>query len=95
MIHTGTKSVTAAGTAEALVSSHTPAAWVIVAAKRGNTNYVYVGDSTVTSSNGIPLAPGNNLPMPMMGGPNCYDLFGVYVDADTNGDGVNFFYGRT
>jgi len=86
-----TKTVTSAGTAEALTSSSVLASSVIIRAMEDNTGYVYVGDSTVSSSTGaleqrttIAFGGDNNV--------GTIDLADVYVDADTNGDGVDIWY---
>ena len=93
-INTGSKNVTAAGTAEALTSTRTIATWVIIQAKSGNTNAVYVGDSTVSSTNGHRLIATNTMPMFPGGGGNYINLANVYIDAAVNGEGVIFTYGK-
>ena len=96
MIYTGSKTVTAAGTAEALASVKTMCAWVVIQPMSDNTNNVYIGDSTVSSSDGVWLDNdlGQSLTLPQAGVPLYIDLNLVYVDADTSGEGVVFLYGR-
>lgn len=85
------KAVATAGTALQLIVASTPCKYVMVSADLGNTNPVVVGGSTVVaasgSQRGIVLVPGND--------PVRIDISNVnllYVDAQTNGDAVTFFY---
>ena len=95
MIYDGNKTVAAAGTAEALMSSRTPASWVTVQALLTNTSSVYVGASTVDSGRGIELPSAlDSWSIPELGGPTYLDLSTIYVDAAVNGEGVKFIYGR-
>lgn len=103
MLHIGAKTVAAAGTAEPLASTHTPAMWVRVQAKVGNTGYIYVGDSTVAAANGQVLvrsSTGQETPhldhvlFPPCGNALIYDLALIYIDASVNAEGVNFAYGK-
>lgn len=94
MVHSGSKSVAAAGTREALVRTRTPAAWVIVQATQTNTGKVYVGGNTVAVGAGVTLAsPGDSVTFPYQGGLGAYDLKEIYVDAEVNGEGVDYDYG--
>ena len=79
----GQKSVTTAGTAVALASS-TEIISVVIKAKSGNTGNIYVGDSTVDSSTGYILGPGDAVSFDMT------DLAAVYIDSDVNGEGVSW-----
>ena len=82
------KTVTAAGTAEALSSSGQRVKSVSVIAKAGNTGQVYVGGSDVASTTNDGLAPGDTLMIPSV---NWLDLKDVYVDVDVSGEGVEFY----
>ena len=95
MIYTGTKTVAAAGTAEPLSATKLMACWLIVQGKVGNSDKVYVGDSTVSAANGICLDEVllNHVTFPEMQGGYYIDLGQVYVDAAANDDDVNFIYG--
>lgn len=75
------KDVTTAGTAEALASTQLCLA-VTVRAKSANTGNVYVGGSAVDSTDGFPLAAGEAITLFVQ------DLADVYLDVDTNGEGV-------
>ncbi len=88
----GRKTVAASGTAEALVASSTPCKYVLVSALLGNTNPVTVGDSGVkaatgSTQEGVILIPGNP--------PERFDITDIanlFVDSQTNGEGVAFAY---
>lgn len=89
-INDGTKSVTTAGTAEALVASSTACRMVEIQAMAGNTNNIAVGSSTVVatagSERGLVLAPSQSVAIRVK------DLNDIYIDAVTNGEGVSFAY---
>jgi len=81
----GRKTVTAAGTAEPLVASYTYLqSGITITALTGNTNNVYVGDSAVGSGNGHILDADDSIFLEIR------DLNTVYIDTDTNGEGVSF-----
>lgn len=86
----GRKTVAAAGTEEALVSTSTPAKYLIVQALKGNTNDVTVGtvgvDGALATRDGIALSAGDFVPLFVD------NLNQVYVDAITNGEGVSYVY---
>lgn len=97
----GTKTVTTAGTRVPLVaaaSSATPFSSLIIQAKHGNTGYIYVGDSTVSSTLGIeigiPVASSTPPSLEISSGDelNISDLSEVYIDSSINGEGVNYLY---
>ena len=81
------KTVTTAGTAEALSSSQRVRSLTIVA-KSTNTGRVYVGGSDVASSTNAGLAAGDSLEIPVV---TWLDLADIYIDVDTNGEGVDFY----
>ena len=85
----GRKTVTAAGTAEALASS-TTIKQVIITAETDNTDIVVVGGSTVVAAvgtrRGTPLYPGDTV---IFDGD---DLAEFYIDSIVNGEGVTFTY---
>lgn len=89
-IRDGRKTVTAAGTAERLVSSNTSCRKVTIMAELDNTGYIVVGDSTVVATpatrRGIPLSAGVSLTL------DVEDLYAIYIDAETSGDGVTYLY---
>ena len=81
------KTVTAAGTAEALHSGQR-VTQVTIIAKAGNTGQVYVGGSDVASTTNDGLDAGDTLDIVASGS---LDLKDIYIDADTNGEGVDFY----
>lgn len=83
-IRNGKKTVSTPGTAVAIVSTNTPVVAVVVQALAGNTGLVYIGDSSVDSTNGMELQAGQAT------GIAIDDLSKVYVDADDADDGVSF-----
>ena len=82
------KTVTAAGTAEALASTQRVRSLTIVA-KDNNTGRIYVGGSDVASTTNRGLQAGDVLTHTSAGG--WLDLADVYVDADVSGEGVDFY----
>ena len=80
----GQKTVAAAGTAEAVVSSETDYNMVQINALPTNTGNVYIGDSSVSSSTGYVLDAGDTIILPIK------DLSTIYVDADTAGEGISW-----
>ena len=86
-IISGQKSVTTAGTAVALSSNTSTIKAVMIKANSGNTNNIYVGNDgagDVSSSNGYILAAGEEIIV------YCDSLTEIYLDADTNGEGVSY-----
>ena len=83
-IRNGKKTVTTAGTRVALVGSSTSCAAVIIRALSANTGTIYVGDSSVSSSNGHTLSAGESVGLAIN------DLASVYIDSSVNGEGVTF-----
>ena len=81
------KTVTAAGTAEALAASKRVRSVTIIA-KASNTGQAYVGGSDVASTTNDGLDPGDELEIPSE---NWLDLADIYIDVDTNGEGVDFY----
>jgi hypothetical protein len=91
----GSKTVTTAGTRVQLSSTPTIVYGLSIQAKAANSGNIYVGDSTVSSSNGHILDAGVELelvPPQIRGIDGEMLLSDVYLDADTNGDGVIFSY---
>jgi hypothetical protein len=80
----GQKTVTTAGTRVALVASTTSCSAVIIRALDTNTGIIYVGNSSVSSSNGHRLLPGESV------GLSINDLSSIYLDSSVNGEGVSY-----
>jgi hypothetical protein len=90
------KTVTAAGTAEALTSTDLRPAEVVISAESSNTGAMYVGDSTVSSSTyAKQLAPGESFILTSgdsYDGASGWKLTSIFVDSAVNGDGVSVGY---
>ena len=82
------KTVTAAGTAEALGTSQRVRS-ITVVAKDNNTSRVYVGGSDVASTTNRGLGAGDVLTHTSASG--WLDLADVYVDVDVSGEGVDYY----
>ena len=82
------KTVAAAGTAEALSSSSQRVRSLTIIAKASNTGQAYIGGSDVDSNTNDGLAPGDALEIPSE---NWLDLADIYIDVDTNAEGVDFY----
>ncbi len=91
-LQSGSKDVAAAGTAERLAASRTPAVWVIVQAKSGNTGTIFLGGAAVADGNGGELAAGDSVKLSRNTEFEDYDLYDIWVDTDSAGDGVVFLY---
>ena len=84
----GQKLVATAGTAEALVASTRRVKRVQIVALSSNTKPVYVGGSDVASTTNGGLAASGSISLEAEG---WMDLNGIYVDADVDGEGVDFY----
>ena len=86
-INDGRKTVTTAGSAEALASS-TTVRYVVVSAEVDNTGVIVVGGTAVVATlatrRGYPLNAGEGIGIPID------NLADVYIDSTVNGDGVTF-----
>ena len=63
---TGEVSVPTGSAAAITATSFTCKSGVLVLSLPANTATVYIGDSTVTTSNGLPLAPGDRIFIPVI-----------------------------
>lgn len=87
--------VATAGTRQQISASNLYALSVAIQAKKANTGKIYVGDSSVSSTRGHELAAGETYIVDGQGKPNSLEevnLADLYVDAQTNGEGVNVTY---
>jgi len=86
----GRKTVTAAGTAEALSSTSLLVDWIIIVAETDNTGVMAVGAPTVVATvltrRGVPLNAGDVVTL------SGIDLKEIYLDTTVSGDGVTYFY---
>lgn len=83
-VYSGQKTVSAAGTAEALAGSQALVHGVSVKALAGNGGDVYVGDNGVDSSTGFVLAAGEEIFIEVD------DLAVIYIDTAVNGEGASY-----
>jgi len=86
------KTVTAAGTAEAITTTDLRPAEIIITAEPDNTGYIYVGGSTVASTtcakvlsagDAFTLSSGDSAD-----GATGWKMTDIYIDSSVNGDGV-------
>lgn len=82
------KNVTSAGTAEPLSAASLVVKRLFIQCRKTNTNDIYLGDENVDSSNYQEVLPAYGLFRERRD----VDLNKVYIDADTNGEGVVFWY---
>ena len=90
--------VTTAETAEQITALDIPSTGLIVQANTVNAGLIYVGDSTVTSSNGMELEAGETFSITAEEIGSSNDeivLSDVWIDAQLDGDGVRIqYFGR-
>jgi len=92
MIYDGNKTVAASGTRERLSSVHKIAAWITFQPLAANTNAVYIGGSTVSATSGLSMLVGDSAVTWPVSDINGYDLYEIWIDGATNGNGVQFIY---
>lgn len=81
----GQKTITTAGTKERITDQHISIAQILIRALTDNTGQIYIIFSeTKTGSEGYTLDAGENVTIPID------DLSKIYLDAETNGEGVCF-----
>lgn len=83
-IYNGQETVDAAGTAQAIGTSQALISGVTVKALAGNSGIVYVGNSSVDSTNGFELSAGEEKFIEVD------NVAKVFIDAATNDDGVSW-----
>ena len=64
---------------------------VFISAPAANTGTIYVGDSDVSTTRGIPIVKGNSLEIASQGD-EYINLAGIWIDAATNGDKFQISY---
>ena len=84
----GEKTIDASGTAERLVAVSQRAKSVTIIAKTGNVGQVYVGGSDVATTTNDGFAAGESIAIEPDG---WLDLTDIFLDVDTNGEGVDFY----
>ena len=86
-ILSGEKTVAAAGTAEALGTGFFRS--IVVIAKVGNAGKVYIGGSDVASTTNDGLSAGDSLTFSTQS--HTLDLARIFIDVDTNGEGIDIY----
>ncbi len=84
----GEKTVATAGTADPLVATSQRVKSLVVIAKKANTNQVYQGGADVASTTNDGLDAAESLTIEAVG---WLDLADIYLDVDTNGEGIDFY----
>jgi hypothetical protein len=84
VIYNGKTSVATPGTQVVLASSQAILSGVTIKAEADNTGIIYVGDSTVQSSDGFELAAGEQVFIEIA------NLSTVWIDASVGTDGVSY-----
>ena len=85
-IGSGSQTVTTAGTRVQLSVASVPCKKVIIQGGVDNGGWIYVGDSTVASSNGYAIAASQSVIIT----PSNLNL--IYIDSSVNGEGVKYLY---
>lgn len=86
----GAKTVTSAGTEEALSTTSVLARWVFIQADCDNTNNILLGLDNDLSDTATELDACESIIL--SNAPNAIDLSGIWLDADTSGEGVHYRY---
>jgi len=81
------KTVTAAGTAELLITTDPVNYILIIKALSTNTGLIYVGNSDVDSTNGFVLSASEETLIVIKEG-----QLNIYIDSSVNGEGVSYLY---
>ena len=88
-ITTGQATVSAAGTAELLITMGDRATAIIIKAHTTNSGNIFVGPSTVDKDDGFILDAGEEVTIKFDMGQT-----DIYIDSETNDDGVSYVYWR-
>ena len=79
--------VATSGVEQRIYSTNLLVYGVIIISLSTNTGIQYVGDSTVTTSNGAPIAPDGSFelaPPENLRGGDQFNLYDIFVDSSTN-----------
>ena len=85
----GRKAVTTAGTQVILLTATVATELIVIKAMPTNTGLIYVGGSSVSSSNGFPLDPGETLILAVD-----HVHAPVWIDSAVSGESVAYIYGK-
>jgi hypothetical protein len=83
----GELAVSATGTAEAISSTRLIRS-ILIIAKAANTGQVYIGGADIATATNDGLDAGQSIEFSWAGG---MDMALIFVDVDTNGEGVDFY----
>ena len=83
-VYNGQTYVTTAGTQGALASSQAITHSVTIMAQASNSGNIFIGNSSVSSTNGYILDAGDTIELQIA------NLATVYVDSSVNGEGVHY-----
>lgn len=89
------KSVAAAGTPERLISTPLTVGTVLIQRKPANSGSVFIGGSNIKNDGtvGFTISSASATALHLMpANGNVYSLHDMYVDAASNGEGVEVFY---
>lgn len=84
-----------AGTAQKISAAEIAVEALLIFADALNSGTIYVGGTGVTSSNGIPLTAGQELPIytdRSHGATADIDMSSIYINGDNTGDKVRIIY---
>jgi hypothetical protein len=88
--------VATAGTRVPLSSTPLYASALLIVADRLNSGYVYIGDESVSSANGIELSAGRDHPIGVESEGGRFNaplnLADIYIDSSVNGNAVRVSY---
>jgi len=82
----GSRTVTTAGTRVQLSPISVPCKKIIIQGGVNNGGWIYVGDSTVSASNGYAIAASQSVTVT----PDNLNL--VWIDSANNGEGITYIY---
>lgn len=84
--------IATSGTRQAITALDRNAVSIMIQADSLNTGKIYIGDSTVTTSNGIELAAGETFVLTPDIGDKEIILSDIYLDTQTNGNVARIQY---
>lgn len=83
---------TCGASAVRLSSSSLRTTFLVIYAPTGNMGDVYIGNSSVSSTNSIPLDSGDSFSYPPQGNSATYDLTAIWLACTVPGDTVRYNY---
>lgn len=80
--------------AQVVSATQIKASWVVIQSPFTNTGVIYVGDSGVSSTEGVQLLIGDALNAPPQGNSQVFDLGLIYFACSVNTDSVTVLYAQ-